>query len=56
MTYSKDPVVEEIRETRRKIFKEFDNDPYKFGKFLAKRQEMSKSKVSREKRVLTKSK
>lgn len=44
MSYSRDPVVEEIRETRRKIFQEFDNDPYKFGKFLAKRQEMRNSK------------
>ncbi|NLW31120.1 MAG: hypothetical protein GXY77_06660 [Fibrobacter sp.] len=56
MSYSKDPVVEEIRETRRKIFKEFDNDPYKFGKFLAERQEMRNSKPSRLKGTSTKSK
>lgn len=55
MTYSKDPVVEEIHETRRKIFKEFDNDPYKFGKFLAKRQEMFKSKQDDLKRTSTNS-
>ncbi len=34
MKYAKDPVIEEIRETRNQIFKRFNNDPHAFGKYL----------------------
>ena len=47
MNYFNDPIVEEIRETRRKIFKEFGNDPYKFGKYLAKREAKRKGRMVR---------
>jgi hypothetical protein len=30
-----DPVVEEIRDTRRKLLKECDNDPRKYGNLIA---------------------
>jgi hypothetical protein len=56
MSYEKDPVVEEIRETRRKIFSEFGNDPYKFGKFLAERERKRKSRVSRTRKTAAKTK
>jgi hypothetical protein len=54
MNYENDPVVEEIRETRRKIFKEFDNNPYKFGKYLAKREAKRKRELTNLKRIVTK--
>jgi len=38
MKCDKDPVVEEVRKVRHKIFKECNYDPYIFGKFLAERE------------------
>ena len=56
MSYEKDPVVEEIRETRRKIFSEFGNDPFKFGKFLAERERKRKGRALRKGRTTAKAK
>lgn len=34
MKHEKDPVVEEVQRVRRQIFKEFDYDPRKLGRYL----------------------
>jgi len=34
MRYDIDPVVEEIRDTRRKLYARCGNDPHRYGKFL----------------------
>jgi hypothetical protein len=44
MPYDIDPVVEEIRETRRKIYARCGNDPHKYGIFL---QEAAKQRKAR---------
>jgi hypothetical protein len=44
MPYDIDPVVEEIRETRRKIYARCENDPHKYGIFL---QEAAKQRKAR---------
>lgn len=33
-----DDVIEEVRQIRRKLFAQFDNDPVKFGEFLMESQ------------------
>lgn len=35
MRHDIDPVVEEIRETRRKLYERCGNDPHKYGEFIA---------------------
>ncbi len=54
MSYEKDPVVEDIREIRRKIFAEFDNNPHKFGKFIAERERKRKTTSRRSRRIAAK--
>ena len=44
MRYDIDPVVEEIRKTRRKIYERCGNDPHKYGIFL---QEAAKQRKAR---------
>mgnify|MGYP006281862247 CR=1 FL=1 len=56
MSYGKDPVVEEIRETRRTIFSEFGYDPRRFGKFLAERERNRGVKSRRTTKLLKRAK
>ncbi len=58
MKYEKDPVVEEVREVRQKIFKEFNYNPHSFGRFLAEREKINnkKEKLIRKKTRLKSSK
>jgi len=44
MKYEIDPVVEEVRRVRQKIFKEFDYNPHELGKYLAEREKQQTRK------------
>lgn len=49
MKLEKDPVVEEIRKTRKKLFKRCHNNPYEYGKLL---MESSRKRKIRVKKVI----
>jgi hypothetical protein len=53
MNYEKDPVVEEIRETRRKLLARIGNDPHKFGKFLQAESAKRKARMVKKAKVHT---
>ena len=52
MKLEKDPVVEEIRKTRKKLFKRCHNNPYEYGKLLlenSKKRKIGTKKVTKQK-------
>lgn len=51
MRFDIDPVVEEIRQTRRELYARCGNDPHKYGKFLMAVAAQRKSRLSKKKRV-----
>jgi hypothetical protein len=53
MHYDIDPVVEEIRETRRRLFARCGNDPHKFGSFLKEAAKLRKSRLTKKVKVKT---
>ena len=50
MRYAIDPVVEEIRETRRKLYERCGNDPHKYGTFIAAAATQRKARMAKKKR------
>ena len=44
MKYERDPVVEEVRLVRQKIFKEFNYNPHELGKYLDEREKKQTGK------------
>ena len=53
MRYAIDPVVEEIRETRRKLYERCGNDPHKYGKFIAAAAAQRKLRFAGKKKTKT---
>ena len=51
MRYDIDPVIEEIRETRRKLFEKCGKDPYKYGNYIAGAAAQRKALLSAKKKA-----
>jgi len=47
MRYDIDPVVEEIRDTRRKLYARCGNDPHKYGTFIAAAAMQRKARLAK---------
>jgi hypothetical protein len=53
MRYAIDPVIEEIRDTRRKLYARCGNDPHKYGKFLQTSAQLRKVRLARKHKATT---
>jgi hypothetical protein len=53
MQYAIDPVVEEIRDTRRKLYARCGNDPHKYGALLVAAATERKARFARKRRAKT---
>jgi hypothetical protein len=53
MKHAIDPVVEEISNTRRKLYARCGNDPQKYGAFLAAAAIQRKTRLARKRRAKT---
>jgi hypothetical protein len=51
MKYAIDPVVEEIRDTRRKLYARCGNDPHKYGAFIAAAATQRKARLARKRKA-----
>ena len=51
MKYENDPVVKEIRETRKKLFKKFNNNPREYGKFLISAGKKRKAENRKQRKI-----
>jgi len=51
MPYNIDPVVEEIRETRKKLYERCGRDPHKYGKLMAAAAAQRKARFAGKKKT-----